>query len=99
MKAGGKWTDQLEEDKQVFFYVVNGQVLVNGVKAEKHHLVQLDIEGNEMEVKADSDSTILYCHGTSFNEPIVSQGPFVMNTRGEIQQAFVDYQQGKFGGL
>ena len=40
---------------------------------------------------------ILLGHAAPFNEPIVAQGPFVMNTRDEIVAAFEDYQQGKFG--
>lgn len=33
------------------------------------------------------------------DEPVVSHGPFVMNTREEIVQAIEDYQSGRFGGL
>jgi redox-sensitive bicupin YhaK (pirin superfamily) len=40
---------------------------------------------------------LLFGHAAPNNEPIVAHGPFVMNTQEEIRQAFVEYQQGKFG--
>ena len=42
-------------------------------------------------------STALVLCGQPLNEPIASHGPFVMNTREEIKQAFTDYQTGRLG--
>ncbi|KPQ13318.1 MAG: Pirin-related protein, partial [Algoriphagus marincola HL-49] len=36
-------------------------------------------------------------HALPFNEPVVAQGPFVMNTEDEIREAYRDYQRGLFG--
>jgi redox-sensitive bicupin YhaK (pirin superfamily) len=43
-----------------------------------------------------SENRILLIAGRAINEPIARGGPFVMNTQEEIQQAFSDYQSGKF---
>lgn len=43
------------------------------------------------------DSSVLILGGEPLNEPIAAQGPFVMNTRQELQQAMSDYHSGKMG--
>ena len=48
-------------------------------------------------IEATEESTILIGHALPFNKPIVAQGPFVMNTENEIEQAYQDYREGKFG--
>jgi hypothetical protein len=42
---------------------------------------------------------ILMMAGKPLNEPVVSSGPFVMNTVGELKQAYLDFQTGKMGQL
>jgi redox-sensitive bicupin YhaK (pirin superfamily) len=78
--------------------VLNGTVLVNGAEVVRgSQLVVFDRSGGEIVVEANSDATILVLTGEPINEPVVAQGPFVMNTVGEIKQAMLDFQRGNFG--
>ncbi|WGI25408.1 pirin family protein [Halomonas alkaliantarctica] len=85
--------------RQVFLYVVSGEVEVGGEPVQPHHLIEVDRYGNSLDIEAGSDARLLFGHGDVIDEPIYSHGPFVMTTREEIVQAVEDYQNGKFGGL
>jgi redox-sensitive bicupin YhaK (pirin superfamily) len=96
--AGGKFNINIDPGKTVFLYIVRGNVKVNGEASEKHHLVEFNHDGKVIELKAVEDSIILLGYATPFHEPFVAYGPFVMNTKEEIMQAYDDYNKGKFGG-
>jgi redox-sensitive bicupin YhaK (pirin superfamily) len=85
--------------RNVFLYIVRGDVNVAGEKAEACHLIELNDDGDEVQLEAASDAVVLLGHAQPLGEPVVAHGPFVMNTRDEIRQAMADYQAGKFGGL
>lgn len=83
----------------VFLYVVSGELEVEGVAAPEAHLVQCSHAGERLTMRARRPSRILFGHAAPIGEPIVSHGPFVMNTVAEIEQAVADYRAGLFGGL
>jgi hypothetical protein len=58
-----------------------------------------DRAGDRVVIDAATDATALLLCGAPIDEPIVGQGPFVMNSVPEIRQAIVDYQSGRMGHL
>lgn len=97
LKRGSSLSLQVAAERNIFFYMIRGEVKVNETKAEMLHLVEFTHEGESITIEAIADTIILFGHALPFNEPLVAHGPFVMNTMEEIQQAYADYQAGKFG--
>jgi len=97
MQAGSKTTIQVAQGRNVLFYVLKGDVTVNGKAAGDRALVLFDNDGDEISVTAGTDAIILYCDGEPLNEPVAWHGPYVMNTQTEIMEAMRDERMGKFG--
>jgi len=81
----------------IFFYVIAGELLVNDNQVKALQLAEFNHDGDELNITAQADAVLLLGHAMPFNEPMVSQGPFVMNTQQEIAEAYQDYRDGKFG--
>jgi hypothetical protein len=96
-KMDGLLDVKIDENHNILFYVVNGKVKVNNEIAERYSLVEFANEGEDIKIEALENSYLVFGHGKPFREPVVSYGPFIMNTQGEIKQAMVDYQSGKMG--
>lgn len=97
MKKGGSFSTTVPESHNVLFYIVRGSMDVNREVVNMYHLVEFANDGEAIKVKATEDSILLFGHGEPFNEPIVAQGPFVMNSQEEIMQAYEDFRSGKMG--
>lgn len=93
----GNYHPRIDAERNIFFYVIKGKIKVNGSEAKMHQLVEFNNDGSDIEIEAGEESIVLLGHALPFNEPIVAQGPFVMNTPEEIRQAYHDYRSGKFG--
>ena len=99
LPAGSHEQLPVASGRQVFLYVVDGDVTVGGEPVKAHHLIEVDRDGESLDIEASSNARLLFGHGEVIDEPVYSHGPFVMTTREEIVQAVEDYQNGKFGGL
>ena len=97
MKAGARLHVDGLLDRNVFLYVVRGVIQCMPETVSACHLAEFEPQGDEIEILADRDSLLLLGHAEPIREPVVAHGPFVMNTRAEIQQAIADYQAGRFG--
>lgn len=81
------------EGDTVLVYVYEGSALVGGTRVEKSRMVRLSRQG-AVEIAAEGPTKLLLIAGRPLREPIVHYGPFVMNTREEIEQALTDYRNG-----
>ena len=79
--------------------VLEGGLVVNeDQEVAKDHFAVLNHDAASFELRAlEGDAKVLLLAGEPIKEPIVSYGPFVMNTEEEIRQAITDFQQGVFG--
>ena len=96
LPAGARFETPVAPGRNVFLYVVKGEIAVAGTVAPQWNLAALS-DGDSVEITAASDAVVLLGHAEPIGEPVFSHGPFVMNTRDEIIQAIQDYQSGKFG--
>ncbi len=94
MQAGTATTLEIPAGYNSCLYITKGNLTVNGMEAGVSDFLLLD---DTAELKAESECEYLFLTGEPINEPVVQYGPFVMNTMGEIKQAFLDYREGKFG--
>lgn len=99
LNEGGELNTSITAGHNTALLVVNGSIEVNGEIAGEHSFVLFENKGEEIQIKANQKSVILLLSGEPINEPIVSYGPFVMNTEQEIHQAIDDFNSGKFGVL
>ena len=102
--AGGEFTERLPDTHNAFVYVIQGPVTASDADGRMVHLVRDDLgvlaRGDVVRIEAGNDATrFLVVAGRPLNEPVARGGPFVMNTRDEIQQAFEDYNQGRIQGV
>ena len=98
LAAGKRVTLDLNDGYTAALYVLEGDVVIDDREtARATELVVLDRRGAEVTLEARTDATVFVMNGQPIDEPIAGYGPFVMNTRQEIQQAFADFNQGRFG--
>lgn len=100
MKAGTNYAFDFPASNNVTFYVLEGELRINESSfATQHQLVIFKNTEGEILVEANADSKLLLMAADPLNEPLVTHGPFVMNSQTEILEAMRDYQQGKMGFL
>jgi quercetin 2,3-dioxygenase len=100
LQAGTDISLSVPEDHSAAIAVLRGAITANGSREAKDaELVLLERSGSEIHIAAAADSTILILSGVPIAEPIAGYGPFVMNTRQEIETAMNDFRLGKFGQL
>ena len=100
MQAGATFTlpkASAGVNRTLYFYEGN-QIKLSGNSITKYHAVQLKPELDVLIEGGTEETSILILQGKPINEPVMQYGPFVMNTKEEINQAFEDYHKTQFGG-
>ncbi len=97
LPAGSRLFQPLPAGHNAFTYTYRGRVRIGETEVPDRHMAILANDGAEgVAIDAGEDAKMLIVAGQPLREPIVQYGPFVMNTRAEIECAFVDFQQGRF---
>lgn len=100
LQPGSRWQYPLLDGHNAFAYVFEGEAnLGEGADARtvaQHELAVLG-GGESLQLEAGaSGARLILVAGRPLREPVARHGPFVMNTREQLMQAFVDYQEGRF---
>ncbi len=98
LPAGQRFEQTVGAGDNAFIFVISGELHVGETqKLLGHRALGILGGGDQIAVTAASETTrFLLVAGQPLNEPIARGGPFVMNTRQEVQQAFEDFQYGRF---
>lgn len=99
LKKGAKLHLSFPENYNTGFMIIEGTVTVNGQTAAADHFVLFANDGTDIYMEATKESIVLIMSGEPIREPIVPYGPFVMNNKQEIVDAYDDWNSGKFGIL
>jgi redox-sensitive bicupin YhaK (pirin superfamily) len=100
LRAGGAAELLLPDGHTTALLVLSGKVVLDGGReAGEGDLAIFNRAGTGITLQATADARLLVMGGEPIAEPVVGHGPFVMNSRAEIEQAFEEYQLGRMGEL
>jgi redox-sensitive bicupin YhaK (pirin superfamily) len=101
MQKGAEWTLPPAADartNRTIYFFAGPSLRVGGRDFAKHAGIALRSDAEVALRAGEGECELLLLQGRPIGEPVVQHGPFVMNTRAEIQQAIADYQRTRFGG-
>jgi len=100
LNKGGKADFKFPASYNTALLVIEGNIKINDTyPVPTDHFVLFKNDGEEFKIEASEKSIVLVMSGEPILEPIAPYGPFVMNTREELIQAYEDLKDGKFGFL
>lgn len=97
LPPGGVYEHELPVTHSAFAYLFQGNADIGGTAVKQTALAAFGGEGDGVRITAGREGTrFLLLAAKKLNEPVARYGPFVMNTREELKQAFEDYRTGNF---
>ncbi len=101
MQPGARWTmppAATNRTRRTLFFFAGPSLRVGDVTQRSHAALSVRA-GRELSLEAgEGECEMLLLQGRPIGEPVVQYGPFVMNTRAEIERAVLDYRRTRFGG-
>lgn len=104
LPAGAAFSQPLAADDNGFIYVLEGEGKfgadgVRGAKDDTLWLEHIPDQASEIRIEAAGNLKILLLAGQPLRQPVAAAGPFVMNSREQLAEAFIAYQSGSFGKI
>lgn len=101
MEPGASWelppTTQKGINRKLYYYI-GEHLVIDGKAIPRYHSMSAKSDQPLKLINGATEAKILMLQGRPIGEPVIQYGPFVMNTKAEIQQAFEDYHRTQFGG-
>jgi quercetin 2,3-dioxygenase len=100
MEADAEWTlpAASEQINRTLYFFQGSSLEIGGNSIAPYHAIELKADQHTLLINRSEEGHFLLLQGRPINDPVIQYGPFVMNTREEIQQAIYDYQRTQFGG-
>jgi redox-sensitive bicupin YhaK (pirin superfamily) len=101
LEEGRQFSIDVKDKIEVAAFLPNQDALLNGLEFQAGEFVEFGREAGEIEIKNASDKglDIILFGGEEYTEPMVAEGPFVMNSMEEIANAYRDFYAGKYGQI
>jgi quercetin 2,3-dioxygenase len=99
LAAGARFSQPVPATYNAFAFVISGEATFGDRAARENDAVLFERDGDEVSIDSNDGAELLLIAGVPLNEPVARYGPFVMNTPGEIRQAMLDCQSGRFGEI
>ena len=102
VNPGAEFSVDPADDSNHFLCVYDGEINAptdsGAGRVSSPAIAMFEGDGPITVTAGTNGASILYCEGAPLNEPVSRAGPFVMNTRAEIEQAILDYNRGTLTG-
>lgn len=95
IKKGNEFSLDVDHNKSISLFSLKGDIEIGGEEIDEKTALKLS-KGDRITIKALDDASVLFLQSDSLNEDIAWGGPIVMNTKEELDQAFVELRQGNF---
>jgi redox-sensitive bicupin YhaK (pirin superfamily) len=101
LETGKQFSIEIENKIEIAAFLPTQNLILNDVEFEKEEFVDFDREAGEIEIINTSGKAIdiLIFGGEEYTEPVLAEGPFVMNSQAEIANAYRDFYAGKYGKI